>query len=58
MNLNEAVKRVKLDIEANRRSLSEVVQLAEQLESVRNEQKSAKLEDSRLARLIEELQKV
>ena len=55
MNLNEAVKRVKLDIEANRRSLSEVVQLAEQLESVRNEQKSAKLEDSRLARLIEEL---
>lgn len=55
MNLNEAVKRVKLEIEANRRSLSEVVQLAEQLESVRNEQKSAKLEDSRLARLIEEL---
>lgn len=55
MNLNEAVKRVKLDIEANRRSLSEVVQLSEQLESVRNEQKSAKLEDSRLARLIEEL---
>lgn len=55
MNLNEAVKRVKLDIEANRRSLSEVVQLSEQLESVRNDQKSAKLEDSRLARLIEEL---
>ena len=55
MNLNEAVKRVKLEIEANRRSLSEVVQLSEQLESVRNEQKSAKLEDSRLARLIEEL---
>ena len=55
MNLNEAVKRVKLEIEANRRSLSEVVQLSEQLESVRNDQKSAKLEDSRLARLIEEL---
>jgi hypothetical protein len=55
MNLNEAVKRVKLDIEANRRSLSEVVQLSEQLESLRNDQKSAKLEDSRLARLIEEL---
>ena len=55
MNLSEAVKRVKLDIEANRRSLSEVVQLSEQLESVRNDQKSAKLEDSRLARLIEEL---
>ena len=55
MNLSEAQKRLKLEIDANRKSLAELVPLVEQLEALRNEQKTFKLEDSRLARLIEEL---
>ena len=55
MNLNEAVKRLKLDIDATKRSLSEVYKVGEQLDAIRNELKTYKLEDTRLARLIEEL---
>ncbi|HNW94775.1 MAG TPA: hypothetical protein PKL60_01165 [Anaerolineaceae bacterium] len=55
MNLNEAVKRLKLEIDATKRSLSEIYQIGEQLEPIRNELKSHKVEDARLARLIEEL---
>jgi hypothetical protein len=55
MNLNEAVKRLKLDIDATKRSLSEIYQVGEQLDAIRNELKTYKLEDTRLARLIEEL---
>ena len=55
MNLNEAVKRLKLEIDTTKRSLSEIYQIGEQLEPIRNELKSHKVEDARLARLIEEL---
>lgn len=55
LNLSEAQKRLKLEIDANRKSLAELVPLVEQLDALRNEQKTFKVEDSRLARLIEEL---
>jgi Chromosome segregation ATPases len=55
MNLNEAVKRLKLDIDATKRSLSEIYQVGEQLDPIRAELKTYKVEDARLARLIEEL---
>ncbi|MFZ3071511.1 MAG: hypothetical protein WA110_10380 [Anaerolineaceae bacterium] len=54
MNLNEAIKRVKLDIEATKRSVSEIYPFTEQLEPLRTELKTFKVEDARLARLIEE----
>jgi len=55
MNLNEAVKRIKLETNTIRRSLSEVYQFSEQFEPIRNEIKANKVEDARLARLLEEL---
>jgi len=55
MNLNEAVKRIKLETNTIRRSLNEVYQFSEQFEPIRNEIKANKVEDARLARLLEEL---
>ncbi|MFZ3151415.1 MAG: hypothetical protein WA116_07005 [Anaerolineaceae bacterium] len=55
MNLNESVKRTKLEIEATKKSVSEIYPFTEQLEPLRTEIKTLKVEDSRLARLNEEL---
>jgi len=55
MNLSESVKRLKLEIEAVRRSVSDIYPFTEQLEPIRNEMKTYKVEDARLAKLIEEL---
>jgi len=55
LNLNEATKRTKLEIEATRKSVAEIFQFTEELEPIRNELHTNKVEDARLARLIEEL---
>ena len=55
LNLNEATKRTKLEIEATRKSVAEIFQFTEELEPIRNELRATKVEDARLARLIEEL---
>ncbi len=54
-NLTEAQKRLKLEIEATKRSLADIYPFIEQLEPIRNELKTYKVEDARLAKLIEEL---
>lgn len=54
MNLSEANKRIKLELEANKRSIADIYPFTEQLEPIRNELKTHKVEDNRLARLIEE----
>ncbi len=54
-NLTEAQKRLKLEIEATKRSLADIYPFTEQFEPIRNELKTYKVEDARLARLIEEL---
>lgn len=55
MNLSEAVKRLKLEIDAGTRSVAEIYPFTEQFEPIRAEMKTYKVEDARLARLIEEL---
>lgn len=55
MNLNEVNKRLKLELDATKRSIADIFSFTEQLESLRNEIKTLKVEDSRLVRLIEEL---
>ena len=55
LNLNEATKRTKLEIEATRKSVAEIFQFTEELEPIRTELRANKAEDTRLARLIEEL---
>lgn len=55
LNLNEATKRTKLEIEAMRKSVAEIFQFTEELEPIRTELRNTKVEDARLARLIEEL---
>jgi len=55
LNLNEATKRTKLEIEATRKSVAEIFQFTEELEPIRNELRTNKVEDARLSRLIEEL---
>ncbi len=55
LNLNEATKRTKLEIEATRKSVAEIFQFTEELEPIRTELRNTKVEDARLARLIEEL---
>lgn len=55
LNLNEATKRTKLEIEATRKSVAEIFQFTEELEPIRTELRATKVEDARLARLIEEL---
>ncbi len=54
-NLNEAIKRTKLEIDATRKSVAEIFQFTEELEPIRTELRTFKVEDTRLARLIEEL---
>ena len=55
LNLNEAIKRTKLEIEATRKSVADVFPFTEQLEPIRTEMRTYKVEDARLARLIDEL---
>ncbi len=55
LNLNEAIKRTKLEIEATRKSVADVFPFTEQIEPIRTEMRTYKVEDARLARLIEEL---
>ncbi len=55
LNLNEALKRTKLEIEATRKSVTEIFPFTEELEPIRTEMRTYKGEDARLARLIEEL---
>ncbi|MEA4812577.1 MAG: hypothetical protein VB108_08415 [Anaerolineaceae bacterium] len=54
-NLAETQKRLKLEIETTKKSVAEIYPFTEQFEPIRNELKSYKVEDARLARLIEEL---
>lgn len=54
-NLTEAQKRLKLEIESTKRGLAEIFPFTEQFDPIRNELKTFKVEDARLARLIEEL---
>ncbi len=54
-NLNETFKRTKLEIEATRKSVAEIFPFTEALEPIRTEMRTYKVEDARLARLIEEL---
>jgi len=53
--LNEAIKRTKLEIEATRKSVADIFPFTEQLEPIRTEMRTYKVEDARLARLIDEL---
>jgi chromosome segregation ATPase len=55
LNLNEATKRTKLEIDSTRKSVAEIFQFTEELEPIRTELRTNKVEDARLARLIEEL---
>ena len=55
MSLSEVNKRIKLELEANKRSIADIFPFTEQLEPIRNELKTHKVEDNRLGRLIEEL---
>ena len=55
LNLNEAIKRTKLEIEATRKSVADIFPYTEQLEPIRTEMRTYKVEDARLARLIDEL---
>ena len=55
LNLNEAIKRTKLEIEATRKSVADVFPFTEQIEPIRTEMRTYKVEDARLARLIDEL---
>ena len=55
LNLNEAIKRTKLEIEATRKSVADIFPFTEQLEPLRTEMRTYKVEDARLARLIDEL---
>jgi chromosome segregation ATPase len=54
MSLSEVNKRIKLELEANKRSIADIYPFTEQLDPIRNELKIHKVEDNRLARLIEE----
>ncbi len=54
-NLDEAIKRLKIDLEATRKSVAEIYTFTEELEPIRAEMRTYKVEDTRLARLIEEL---
>ncbi len=54
-NLTEVQKRLKLEIESTKRSLADIYPFTEQFEPIRNELKTYKVEDARLARMIEEL---
>lgn len=55
MNLNEASKRNKLEIDSSKKAIAEIYTITEQLEPIRTELKTNKVEDTRLAKMIEEL---
>lgn len=55
LNLNEAIKRTKLELDATRKSVADIFPFTEELEPIRTEMRTYKVEDARLARLIEEL---
>ena len=55
MSLSEVNKRIKIELEATKRSVADIFTFSEQIEPLRNEMKTYKVEDNRLARLIEEL---
>ena len=55
LNLDEAIKRIRLEVEATRKSVAEIFPVTEQLDPIRAEMRAIKLEDSRLSKLIEEL---
>lgn len=54
MNLDESVKRQKLEVEALKTNLAKLHDVTEQITPVREEIKTLKVEDTRLGRLIEE----
>lgn len=54
MNLDEAVKRQKLEVDSVKSSLTKLYEAIEQINTLREELKTLKVEDTRLARLIEE----
>lgn len=54
MNLDEAVKRQKIEVEALKSSLAKLHDVTEQIAPLREEIKTFKVEDTRLGRLIEE----
>ncbi|MGI6249965.1 MAG: hypothetical protein ACOYKD_01165 [Anaerolineaceae bacterium] len=55
MNLNESIKRIKIEVDSTKKTIADIYPLIEQLESIRAELNTHKLEDTRLARIIEEL---
>lgn len=55
MNLGEVNKRIKIDLDATKRSVGELFTSLEQFEPIRNDLKTLKLEDSRVIKLVEEL---
>lgn len=55
MSLSEVNKRIKIELEATKRSIADIYPFTEQLDPIRNEMKTYKVEDNRLGRLIEEL---
>jgi len=54
-NLNEAQKRTKIEVESAKKAIAEIYPLTEMFEQFKNELSSFRAEDSRLARLMEEL---
>lgn len=54
LNLDETVKRQKIEVEALKNSLSKLYEFTEQIAPLREEIKSLRVEDTRLGRLIEE----
>ena len=54
-NLNEAQKRIKIEVESTKKAIAEIYPLTEMFEQLKTELSSFRAEDSRLARLIEEL---
>ncbi len=54
-NLNESQKRIKIEIDSVKKTLAELYPLTEMFDSIRAEIGSLKLEDTRLARLNDEL---
>jgi len=54
LNLDEALKRQKIEVDTLKSSLSKLYELTEQIAPLREELKTFKVEDARLSRLIEE----
>lgn len=54
-NLNEAQKRIKIEVESAKKAIAEIYPLTEMFEQLKTDLSSFRAEDNRLARLIEEL---